>query len=321
MAGFVTGKNVLITGCTAGIGEEIALQLAEYKPAKCFFVARSTTKATALKEKLTDKGVQSEYFLGDLGKAKDVLGVAKQMLATGEPLHVVVCNAAILNVTTTAQQLQEDDLEIHFMTNYMAYVLLLTELKPLLEQSSPSRIVITGSHSSWKYTKCEINFDNMQGEKMTTSRFAEVNNDVVYSQSKTCLYCWARKFASTLKDVPLAVWDCGVVYTDLGPFQAGKSKLGCFFQCALRCFAGEYRTPAEGAKPGVWAANCPEGWQGGIYVDWGFTGPCQEQEPVEIGVFPSFGMAEAPWVKDTKITDRLWEYTEALRGGLKNKYT
>merc|ERR1719446_1779017 len=92
---FVAGKNILITGCTSGIGEELVFLVADLKPNKIFLACRSPAKGEAVQQKLKDKGVDSQVLIGDMGYIAGVKQVADAMLQTREPLHVLVSNAGV----------------------------------------------------------------------------------------------------------------------------------------------------------------------------------------------------------------------------------
>eukprot|EP00973_Karenia_brevis_P070536 9804592-Karenia_brevis.AAC.1 len=87
---------------------------------------------------------------------------------------------------------QQPRLEQHFMTNYLSMVILCKALKPLLEQSAPSRIVITGSFTHMDIVKGKANLDNLQFEDGKVSSGPAVYNDLAYAQSKLLQYMWAK---------------------------------------------------------------------------------------------------------------------------------
>lgn len=65
------GKTILITGATYGIGEALALRLAEFQ-VKLLLVARTAEKLAALKNQIEAKGAKAEVFVCDLYREEEV---------------------------------------------------------------------------------------------------------------------------------------------------------------------------------------------------------------------------------------------------------
>lgn len=78
------GKTVLITGATYGIGEALALCLADF-PVRLLLVARTVEKLAALKKQIEAKGASAEVFVCDLYQEEAVsklcLELKKQNIA------------------------------------------------------------------------------------------------------------------------------------------------------------------------------------------------------------------------------------------------
>merc|ERR1719409_2281828 len=121
-------------------------------------------------------------------------------------------------------------LEQHFMTNYLSMVVLIKALQPLLEQSAPSRIVITGSFTHIDIAKGKANLDNLQYEDdKVSSGKGMPPNDLAYAQSKLLQYMWAKKFASKVgSDVAVMVYDPGQCETNNDVYKVMKSMTKCW---------------------------------------------------------------------------------------------
>mmetsp|Transcript_20489 Transcript_20489/g.47747 ORF Transcript_20489/g.47747 Transcript_20489/m.47747 type:complete len:514 (+) Transcript_20489:80-1621(+) len=314
----VTGKVILVTGCTAGVGRHLTLQLARLRPRKLLLLCRDTKKGEAMKVALQAKGVDSTVFRCDLSQPRDVFQVASRIRALGEPLHVLVSNAGIWEVSSPkAPVLQEDNLELHFMTNYLSMVLLCSELKPLLESSGSSRIVITGSSAGLSVLRGEIDFENLQGAKLQT---VTIPNDVLYGQTKLLQQMWAKKFSTLLpKNCALLVFDPGLVESNLTIYAWAREVLGLLL---YRFFFRSKRTLASAAGLGVWCCDNPaaEGIRG-MYLDGGVTEGSDDDlhELCELGYYPSVDRA-APSIMDEMQVERLWQFTEGVCQTLRAKY-
>ena len=67
-ASWLKDKNIMITGCAAGIGQDAARSIATLRPKCMYLVARSESKAKAMQtEELAALGVKSEILIGDQG--------------------------------------------------------------------------------------------------------------------------------------------------------------------------------------------------------------------------------------------------------------
>lgn len=320
---FATGKVVLITGCTAGIGKAFTHMIAEKAPRRIILVARNESKANSLKEELEEKFDNIEYrvLIGDLSKPRDAFGVAKTVVDEEEQLDIVISNAGIWKTAKTEdgsrRHVQEDGLEIHFATNYLSMVILCKVLKPLLERSESARIVVTGSFTGWSIMKGKVRQDNLQGEKKHTRTTV---NDIVYAQSKLLQSMWAKKFATTLADnVVINVFDPGMVATNIEKIEVYK-KLGFLFTIAKKLIGA--REPNEGAAPGLWLASdvSEAGTINGHYIDWKVSGTPKYHKPVELGYYPNYKMKASQSTLNEEELDFVWDYTEKIFTELEEKY-
>jgi NAD(P)-dependent dehydrogenase (short-subunit alcohol dehydrogenase family) len=95
----LTGKVAIVTGATAGLGLETALQLAK-KRAKVYITGRSQIKCQAVVEMIravTGAGEEQVEFLQfDLADIKNTKSAAEKFLETSQPLHILVNNAGLL---------------------------------------------------------------------------------------------------------------------------------------------------------------------------------------------------------------------------------
>ena len=93
----LSGKNVLVTGPTSGIGRGTALELAK-AGAKLILVARNPDKCEQVAKEIEDAGGQPPIsIIADLSLLSEVERAADEFLATGLPLHILINNAGLVN--------------------------------------------------------------------------------------------------------------------------------------------------------------------------------------------------------------------------------
>jgi len=88
----LAGKTVLITGASFGIGESLALTLAETK-ARLLLVARTADKLLDVKQRVEARGGCAEVFPCDLTDPAAVQNLLGQLLQLPDGIDVVVSNA------------------------------------------------------------------------------------------------------------------------------------------------------------------------------------------------------------------------------------
>jgi NAD(P)-dependent dehydrogenase (short-subunit alcohol dehydrogenase family) len=168
----MTGKTVLITGATNGIGKIAALELARMGAIVCI-VARNRSKGQAVLEEITREtnNVQIELFIADLSSMADVRKLAQEFQSKHATLDVLLNNAGAFY---SDRKLSADGLEMTFALNHMSYFLLTNLLLPVLKATPNARVV---SVSSAAHTSGKLDFANLQGEQ-------KFNGWKAYSDSK-----------------------------------------------------------------------------------------------------------------------------------------
>jgi NAD(P)-dependent dehydrogenase (short-subunit alcohol dehydrogenase family) len=134
----LTGKVVLITGATDGLGRALAREAARLG-ATVLVHGRSASRSAAVVDELP--GARS--YGADLASLDDVRGLAGAVLAGEERIDVLVNNAGI--GADGGREESADGIELRFAVNYLAGYLLTRELLPLLRASAPARIVQVSS--------------------------------------------------------------------------------------------------------------------------------------------------------------------------------
>ncbi|MFB2562722.1 SDR family NAD(P)-dependent oxidoreductase [Rhizobium sp. IMFF44] len=141
----MSGKTVLITGSTDGVGRRVAERLAA-AGATVIVHGRDKTRAEELISRIQDKGGKAAYYLADLSSLEEVRTLADAIERDIDRLDVLINNAGIgTSGGDAGRQVSRDGYELRFAVNYLAGFLLTRRLLPLLKASIPARIVNVSS--------------------------------------------------------------------------------------------------------------------------------------------------------------------------------
>lgn len=137
------GKTILITGGTDGIGKEIAKNLA----AEGHFIiihGRNLEKCLRTKSEILEliPNATLETIRADFSSLSDVKDMAEKIIQKYERLDVLINNAGVYNMT---KLISHDGYELNLAVNYLAVVVLTSNLLGLLINSKPSRIINVSS--------------------------------------------------------------------------------------------------------------------------------------------------------------------------------
>ena len=159
-ARLMAGRTVLVTGATDGIGRETARVLFRMG-ATVIVHGRSRERAEEAARVIgTPAGPgRIEIAYADLASMRAVRALAAEIQRRFERLDVLLNNAGVY---MTERRLTEDGLETTFAVNHLAPFLLTHSLRPVLERSSPARVVTV---SSIAHQSAQLDFRNLQGER------------------------------------------------------------------------------------------------------------------------------------------------------------
>jgi NAD(P)-dependent dehydrogenase (short-subunit alcohol dehydrogenase family) len=279
-SGTMSGKTVLITGATSGIGEVAARELAA-KGARVVLVGRSAAKCEATAEMIRKAtgNPAVEYLVADLSSQADVRRLAEEVKARCPRLDVLINNAGAM---ISPRQESADGIEMTWALNHLGYFLLTNLLLDTLKASAPSRIVSVASDAHRMVSG--IKFDDVEAKKGYNALNA-------YSQSKLANILFTRELAKKLEGTGVTA-NClhpGFVATN---FTTGKGLIFWVFQQAAKVFA---ITPEQGALTTIYLASSPEveGVTGGYFAK------CKQAKPTAAA-------------RDDEAARKLWELSERM---------
>jgi retinol dehydrogenase 12 len=277
----LTGKTVVLTGATSGIGRATALGLAD-EGARLILVGRTPERCEETLAEIRRRTGRDDAVMlrADLSSLKEVRRLADEVLASADRVHVLLNNAG---VTLLRRQLTVDGLEGTFATNHLAYFLLTGLLLPRLRESAPARIVNVASDAH-RFGRLDLN--DLQNEQ----RYRALR---VYAQSKTANLLFTQELARRIagSGVSANALHPGGIRSNLGRSEGKALEV-------VRKLVGLFlKSPEEGARTSLYLACSPEveGVSGRYYAK------CRERTP-------------AAHARDPELARRLWERSEALTG-------
>lgn len=277
----LSGRTVLITGATSGIGLAASHKLAGMG-AKLILVARDRDRldgAAAAVRAGSGAGAVSTLCC-DLSSLAAVRGLAAEVRDRHPQLHVLVNNAGGVS---PRREVTVEGLERTFTVNHLAPYLLTRLLLGRMVESGPARIVTV---SSAAHKRARLDLSDLQ----LASRYGVMR---AYGRSKLANVLFTRELARRLASTQVTA-NCvhpGVVATGIW------ARAPWFTQPVFAVARAFMLTPDEGAETLVHLASSSEVERlSGAYV---------ERKKV---------VDPAPQAQDEELARRLWDESARLTG-------
>lgn len=237
----MTGRTVLVTGGTGGIGKATATGLAGLG-AHVAITGRDRTRAESAADEIRSaSGARVDVFVADLSSQTEVRRLAAAVLAKLPRIDVLVNNVGGYWDT---RHVTADGLERTFALNHLAPFLLTQLLLDRLDESAPARVVTVSSSAQ---ATGHIDFGDLQGER-------SYSGAVAYSQSKLANLLFSYELARRVPSghITANALHPGVVSTSFGAEDpSGVQRMVVPF---LRPFM---RSAARGAMTSIHLASAP----------------------------------------------------------------
>jgi NAD(P)-dependent dehydrogenase (short-subunit alcohol dehydrogenase family) len=180
----MSGKTVVVTGSSNGIGEAAARQFAALG-ARVLVVSRSPDKTVAVAE-----SIGATPVLVDFARLDDVRRAADEILELCPQIDVLANNAGAMFPTRTVT---EDGFEMTFQVNHLAGFLLTGLLLPRLTATPGSRVITTSSMAN---RIGHIDLTDLQRSRRKYRQFA------AYADSKLANVLTVREMARRMSERP-----------------------------------------------------------------------------------------------------------------------
>ncbi len=262
----LSGKRILVTGVSAGLGVETARTLAAHG-AEVVGAARDLGKARAATAQVradAAKGGGLELVELDLASLKSVRACADALNAAGKPFDLVIANAGVM---ACPKGKTADGFETQFGTNHLGHFVLVNRIASLMKPGS--RLV---NLSSAGHRFSDVDLDDPNFERTPYTEFG------AYGRSKTANILFAVEFDRRHKaeGVRATAVHPGGIQTELGRYLTPEVRQQLNDRLARinasNAAAGlppfTYKSIPQGAATSVWAGLvAPADEVGGRYCE------------------------------------------------------
>src|ERR1700691_882144 len=244
----LSGKRVLVTGVSAGLGVETARVLAAHG-AEVVGAARNLAKAkeaTAPVRAGAANGGGLELTELDLASLKSVRACADAIVANGKPFDLVICNAGVM---ATPFGKTADGFETQLGTNHLGHFTFVNRIASLMRPGA--RLV---NLSSAGHQMSDVDLDDPNFERTPYDPWA------AYGRSKTANILFAVEFDRRHRErgIRAAAVHPGGIQTELARHMDPSHMEAMIKQINEQAAAEgkgpfEFKTIPQGAATSVWA--------------------------------------------------------------------
>ncbi|RZF66068.1 SDR family NAD(P)-dependent oxidoreductase [Sphingomonas populi] len=301
----LSGKRILVTGVSAGLGVETARALVSHG-AQVVGAARDLAKAeraTEVVRAAAANGGSLALIELDLASLASVRAAADALVAEGKPFDVIINNAGVMAAPFGRTA---DGFETQFGTNHLGHFVLVNRLASLLR---PGGRVVALASSGHRFANVDLEDPN----------FTRGDYDpwVAYGRAKTANILFAVEFDRRHRDrgVRAAAVHPGGIQTELGrhldhsTVEAMAAQINADLAAEGKpAFA--WKTIPQGAATSVWAGVVGDADDiGGKYCE-----NCHVTTNVTEGALSVMSEGVRPYAIDPDNARALWAKSEELVG-------
>ena len=300
----LSGKRVLVTGVSAGLGVETARVLAAHG-AQVVGAARDLAKAERATHMVRDQaanGGSLELIELDLASLASVRAAAHKLVADGRKFDVVIANAGVM---ATPLGHTVEGFETQFGTNHLGHFVFVNRIASLIKDGG--RLVNLAS-SGHRYSDIDLddpNFEHTPYEPM-----------VAYGRSKTANILFAVEFdrRHRTRGVRATALHPGGIQTELGR-HTDTARIDALLASINAELAAQgqppfqWKTIPQGAATSVWAGFvAPADEVGGRYCE-----NCHVSQVTD-GVINPVSEGVRGYALDPEHARALWARSEEMVG-------
>ncbi|MBI1340255.1 SDR family NAD(P)-dependent oxidoreductase [bacterium] len=289
----LSGKTAIVTGGYSGLGLEIVRALA---------AARADVLVPARRPGLAEAALSGLPRVTttalDLGDLPSVAAFAKDYLASGRPVHMLINNAAVMANPETRIG---PGWESQFATNHLGHFALTCRLQPALEAAGGARVV---SVSSTGHKLSPIVFEDVHFRARPYDKWK------AYGQAKTANALFAVELDRRGKSRNVRAFAChpGGILTPLQRHLPKEEMMAAGWIDADGNPNPMFKTTEQGAATATWCATSPQlADKGGVYC-----------EDCDIAVLTPHGTSRYsgvdPHAVDAEAAVRLWALSVEATG-------
>jgi len=285
----LTGKRILVTGASAGLGIETARALTAHG-AKVVGAARDLEKARRVTAHIP--GV--ELIELDLASLASVRNAADALNAAGEPFDVVIANAGVM---ACPKGVTADGFETQFGTNHLGHFLLLNRLADLVPSGGRVVCVSSVGHQFGDLDLTDPNFEHRLYDPITA-----------YGGAKTAVNLFVVEFDRRHKarGVRAAAVHPGGILTELARHMTQELIQRMIARVMAETDTSSaqrgYKSVPQGAATTLWAAvTAPADVVGGRYC-----------EDCAVARVSAKGAGVRPYSVDPERAKLLWAKSDEL---------
>lgn len=212
----LSGRTVLITGATSGLGLE-TLRVLAMRGAHVIATGRTRERAAEACASVSATQTSTPIAL-DLEDWPGIVAAAGSIAAVGRPLDAVICNAGIMN---PPELRLVNGFEQQFAVNHLGHFILCNRLMDLLTAAPQGRVVVVASQLLRQAPDNGIDFAHLDGS-------GGYDAARMYGQSKLANALFARELARRMQGTRLTSNSLhpGVANTNLDRSRSGLRRLG-----------------------------------------------------------------------------------------------
>ena len=293
----LSGKTIVLTGGSAGLGVETARVLAK-RGARVVSVVRDRAKAEAAAERIRESvpNAEIEFAELDLFDLDSVRKGADDIAARFPKIDCLINNAGVMMCPLGRTK---EGLDTQLGTNHLGHFVLTARLIDNLIAAGSARIV---NLSSGGHRLSPLRFDDPFFER------DEYNKFTAYGQAKTANVLFSVGLDKRFKDRGIRSYAVhpGAIQTELSRHM-DQDDIKTLMSSRPQSEPMKFKVVEAGAATTVWAATSPElDGQGGVY--------CEDCNVAEVIDEPGVSFGVVSWAVDEEAADKLWALSEEWSG-------